>query len=162
MEILGKWLSTPEVSTLIAIISIIIGAMVSYYFYRKPLRISDPCWSRKTDVLIKGRRAIALPKLSISYEGQPVETISSTKFLFWNRGKLAIRRDDISQYDLLRITCSPSTDLLDVIPISVTNVANNLCLDKIDKKTALLTFDYLGKTTAACFRYYIQEHHPTI
>ena len=163
MESFIKWLET-QALTVIGLLIGIIGIITGYIFYRKSLRVPEPCWSCKTDVLIKGYKATNLPKLSITYERQNVEIISSTKLLFWNMGKLGIRRGDIladssllanvpeevfvAQPELrnsLQIICAPNVELLDVMQLPLDDEANPLDVERVDNKMALLTFNYLGK-----------------
>ncbi len=134
-----------NVSEIIGIAGILIGIGASYYFYRISRRAKEPCWSIRSNNLIRGYET-RIADLEIRYKGQRVENLTASRILFWNDGAETIYRQDITDVDPLRIAPADGVRLLDVRLLLQNNRANLLQCDLSESDgIARIQFDYLGQ-----------------
>ena len=131
----------------IAIVTFIIGLLVSYYFYLKSIRVREPVW------LIKGYNVIykyksVFPSLNVTYAKKNVDTFSIAYILFYNRGAETITREDIDTVDHIRIESYEGVRILDASVLQVNNQSSQFTLAKNNSKV-LINFDYLNKNQGA-------------
>lgn len=142
-------MQTDIIGVALGIASLIIGTVVSFYFYRKSLRLKDPCWSIRSNNLIRGYSS-KLSGLKIEYNEQNVENLTISKIIFWNDGAETIKRDDITTANPLRIIGTEQVELLEVRPLSSSSTSNCLkCELTEDKKSAPIEFEYLDQGQGA-------------
>src|SRR5207248_1661915 len=67
-------------------------------------RVERPYYVTKSNNIVRNLTT-QIPEVQIGYHGygQPVENLTVTKLLFWNGGKEAIRKGDVTKADPLRI-----------------------------------------------------------
>lgn len=82
--------------------------------------------------------------LRILYNNNEVSDLSSTKFVFWNKGKDAIKQTDIASKNPIRITIDSEYEILDVFIDKFTNEDNNFTIKKqADGKSVLIVFEFM-------------------
>ena len=59
----------------VGIVGILVGVAVSYYFYRKSLRVKEPYWAVRSNNLIEGYSA-KLDDLRILYKDNRIENLT--------------------------------------------------------------------------------------
>lgn len=145
----GYFMQTDIVGLSIGIAGILIGVIASYYFYRKSVRIKEPCWAIRTNNLIQGYSA-QLDNLRVLYQDVNIENLTISKILFWNDGIETIDRGDIETANHLRIFSLDGVELLDAKVLTTNNQSCQFTVNlSSDKTNALLNFDYLDKKQGA-------------
>lgn len=135
----------------------IIGLILSYYFYRKSIRIKEPVYAIKSNNLISGSKS-NYEYLKVLYKNKKVENFTVSRFLFYNRGAETITKQDIETINRLRIIGKDEVEILDAKILQVNNPSNNfdLFLDKkpfieLKKKNYLIDFEYIDKNHGVVF-----------
>lgn len=133
---------------IIAIIFFIIGLIPTYYFYKKSIRIKEPIYSIKS-VNVISDYASTYPNLTVSYIGEKVKSFTVSKVLFFNRGAIALDRDDLAPLNPLRIEVS-SGKILDATVLQVNNPSSDFTVD-LNRAFQLfmIDFDYLNQHQGA-------------
>jgi hypothetical protein len=130
-------------------VGIVVSIIVAYYFYRKSLRIKEPCWAIRSNNLVQGYSA-QLEDLKIRYNNVNVENLTISRILFWNNGAQTIDKVDLDTVNHLRINCIGGIKLLDVKILTTNNQSCQFTAAIDNNKTnALLYFDYLDKNQGA-------------
>jgi hypothetical protein len=139
------WIESPSTGTLIGILGILIGAGVSYYFYRRGLRIKRlayDIWS----VTIISNRVASLPDLDIQYQGLRVENLSVSRLALWNDGTTAILNSDIPRTDPLRVDITQGKIIRQASIITTTERARQIdCTVSSNGQHIYVTFPFLEK-----------------
>lgn len=135
------------------VFSLLAGAVVSYIFYLRSIREKAICFGRETAVLFSAGQAGDLPKLEISYGGQPIQNIARTRICIWNSGNEVIERNNFVAAAPLCIVphldendSDKDTDvlLLDCRVEKASRKESNCSAEiSADNKHVLLGFDYL-------------------
>jgi hypothetical protein len=110
MEVLARALQNPVVTLVLGILA---SGVVGYFFYRRGLRLKEPCWAIRSNNLVAGFTA-TYPLLEIRYKDAKVENLTVSKVLFWNHGADTIHVKDIAEADPLRLVGVAGTKILDV------------------------------------------------
>lgn len=123
----------------------ILGIVTGYLFYKLSIRAKEPCWVVKSNNLIENNVS-QLSGLDILFKGEKVNSITVSKFIFWNKGAEAINREDIVKADPLRLEGKGNAVILDAIILETTNKSNqfNLSVDRTNN-IVLMDFEYLNK-----------------
>lgn len=134
-----------RIGLIVGIFSIFIGIIISYYFYRKSLKIRQPYWAIRSNNLIYGFCNI-VDDLEITFESEPVENLTISKIIFWNNGLETINYDDLTTINPLRIKGISETKILQASIIRSNNKSSNFTLEyfKEDNKVKI-NFDYLDQ-----------------
>ena len=124
------------------IIAVIVGFVVSLYFYTRSVKKKKPTYWIKTIPIIWDSIVKNHP-LEITCSGQKVNNLSISKILLCNEGKDTITSTDIAPTEPIRIIIDNNFDILDAEIIYQKNSANNFQI-KIsdDKKSIDISFDY--------------------
>jgi hypothetical protein len=137
-----------DIDTVLGIVGTILGILgliTGYVFYRKSLRVKEPCWAIRSNNLIQDNIS-QMSGLEIEYKGHEVQTLTVSKVLFWNKGFETINRDDIVAANPLRIKCSDDVQLLDTKILSENTPSNRFSIEIDDTKSfGNMTFDYMDK-----------------
>jgi len=136
-----------NIDRILAILSLILA----YIFYRKSLKLKEPCWSMASQVLIQDKIS-KLDNLEILYNHVKVENITVSRILFWNRGSEAIRGEDLNTDNPLRIQGDRDTKLLSVEIVDKDHDKIFLKYNETEEKENdkyLLNFSYLDKNQGA-------------
>lgn len=134
--------------TALGVIGIVVGVVVSYYFYRKSIRIKEPVYSIKSNNLISGSVS-TLENLNITYKDFKVENLTVSKVLFYNRGAETISRQAIETLKPLAIA-SVDTTILDASILQVNNLSNNVQVRyEKSNENVYIDFDYLDQNQGA-------------
>lgn len=137
-------MQTDIIGVTIGIIGIVIGVIVSYYFYKKSLRIKEPVYCIRSNNVISGAKS-KYENLKVLYFKTAVENFTVSKILFFNQGSETITRNDIATSYSLRIT-TKDCELLDASVLQANKPSNNFSLswDK-SGEFVYIDFDYLDK-----------------
>lgn len=101
-------------------------------------------WIRTTHLIRKTLKD--LKGISIRYNNVEVADLSSTKFVFWNKGKDAIKRGDIASKNPIKISIDPEYVILDAFIEKRTDEDNNFTLTlSPDGKSILIEFEFMEK-----------------
>ena len=69
---------------------------LTVYLFRKQFSKQEPVWAFYTTKII-GLGSDAPKELALTFNGKPVSEVYRTLFLLFNRGKKAIRKEDIAK-----------------------------------------------------------------
>lgn len=101
-------------------------------------------WIRTTHLIRETLKD--LKGISIRYNNVEVTDLSSTKFVFWNKGKDAIKRGDIASRNPIKISIDPDYVILDAFIEKKTDEDNNFTLTlSPDGKSILVDFEFMEK-----------------
>ena len=78
------------------IISLVVTVIVAAYFYRKSNKIKEPVWAYKTSKII-GLGTDAPLDLHVTFKNKPVNEVYRTTLIIFNRGRTAIRANDVTK-----------------------------------------------------------------
>lgn len=82
--------------------------------------------------------------IKITYKDQEFPNLSSTKFVFWNRGRLPIKSNDIASKNPIKISIDEKYQILDAFIDKQTDKDNNFVLEKTeDNKCLIVKFEFL-------------------
>lgn len=82
--------------------------------------------------------------LRIIYNDKEVSDLSSTRFVFWNKGKEAIKQTDIASKNPIKITIDSDYEIVDAFIDKFTNEDNNFIIEKQDDgKSILIKFEFM-------------------
>lgn len=135
----------------LGLVGILIGGLMSAYFYFKSLKRALPRFSIEASHQLSFGRTISLPEgLNLTYEGHKIPHIASAVIRFWNGGNTTLDGNLISNIDGLRIETvggefiyakiHKETNPVNQCKVALTN----------DRKTAFLSFDYLDANEGVC------------
>jgi hypothetical protein len=116
----------------------VIVAICSCIRSKKTKEIS--CLSTTLDVIKAGSNAV--PELSISYKGQPMENMAMTQYAIWNSGTEVLNWTDIAEASPLRIVCNDNVKILDLRIISQSEKSNGFMIEDKDGHSVEIHFDY--------------------
>lgn len=92
-------------SDILGITGILVGALLSYYFYRLSIRAKEPYWMIRSNNLVQDL-STELSGVEIMYRGKSVENLTISKLLFWNAGLDTIHKTDLDTSFPLRVSIS--------------------------------------------------------
>lgn len=147
LQSLKSFLETPSfwynlTAILLAAGSLLYGIIKDYVQSKK----KEPVyWIRTTHMV---RETIKDVKgLRILYNDVEVSDLSSTKFIFWNKGKDAIKQNDIASRNPIKITIDSEYEILDAFIDKCTDEDNNFSIVKQpDGKSILINFEFMEKS----------------
>lgn len=126
----------------------ILGIIFSLYIYLIERKFRQISYTFKTtNVLLSNPN---LEKLSFSYDGVPLSSISITDVIIWSNGKEIIDRCDIAP--LSPLTVHSSSKILDYQMILSNEPCNNFHLAQMSDTSLSLDFDFLGKNNGIAIR----------
>jgi hypothetical protein len=141
-----------QTGEIIGLSGIIIGGIISFYFYWKGRRIKDPCWDIRSVNLIEGFK-IKLENLEILYKHKIIDKLTISRIILWNAGLETINSNDITSLDPLRIIASENVNILDIKLLITNNPPSAInCILSKDGKSAFINFDYLDNNQGAVFQ----------
>lgn len=127
------------ISSLFAIISIVLAII----FFIKGRKFKNPRYSIRSNSLIKNFTQ-QINGLNISYNNQPISSVTVSKIAFWNKGKETLNYSDFAEADPFEI-CSNS-EILSASIIFSRNKTNSVsCKISDDKKSIKILFDFFDK-----------------
>jgi hypothetical protein len=152
-------MQTDIIGVTIGIIGIVIGIAVSYYFYKKSIRIKEPVYSIKSNNLISGNVS-TFENLNISYKDYRVQNVTVSKILFYNRGAETITLEDTQTDNRVRIIAKEDVKILDASILQTNFSSNHFWIPSTpldytpasEGKEALISFKYLDKNHGAVYQ----------
>ena len=134
-----------SVGIIVGVLGIILGATLSYVFYKRELRILRLKWSVRTHNVIQGFERV-WPELRLRYKGQNVENFSVSKIMVWSDGTETIKGSDVAASDPIRVQASPSTKLLEIELIQQNHQADRVHVNlQNGQNSAIISFDFLDR-----------------
>lgn len=101
-------------------------------------------WIRTTHLIRETLKD--LKGISIRYNDVEVTDLSSTRFVFWNKGKDAIKRGDIASKNPIKISIDPEYVILDAFIEKKTDEDNSFTLKlSPDGKSILIDFEFMER-----------------
>lgn len=132
---------------LIGYVLAVLGVIATVTVYVLSRRGKDPSWAIRGINIVRGRES-RVADLKILYKELPVESLTVSRVLFWNRGKETIRVGDIAEP--IQICASEDILLLNVEVLKATNQAIQFFVSPVqDNKFATLTYQYLDHNNGA-------------
>lgn len=132
-----------DLGTILGIAGIVLGAILSYYFYRVSLREKKPSWTVRSIVLIEDF-CEKFENLKVLYNNENVANLTVSKIAFWNEGRETIDRNDIDTLNHLRISCIDGAKILDAKVLTTNNPSSQFSVNLSDDRDhVLLDFDYI-------------------
>lgn len=129
-------------------VGIVIGLVVSIYFYRKSERLPEPRVTFISDNAITWGKQDKLPsRVEVRYDGVPVQRISRSLVRIWNGGNGCLSKDLVPEHDRVRFHLPTGGKFLRASILKENN-PSNLCAVNIDPHNpseAFVTFDHLNK-----------------
>jgi hypothetical protein len=121
--------------------------VLSVLFYLRSKRERKPRYRKRTFVLLK-KGAPAIPGLSISFHGAPVDEIYVTRIAVLNEGREPIRASDNAAQDPLRIEADGDSNILAAEIEHQENVVNNFRImpsGPFPSRKVLIAFDFFER-----------------
>jgi hypothetical protein len=130
----------------------ILGLLAGLLLYRMSRRLKEPCWDIRTTNLVRGY-STRFPSVQVLFGGAPVENLSVSRIVLWNRGRDAIHRSDIAPGDQLRVVPEGEAKLLDVQLLQANSAANRPEVQfKSGDNAAYVAFDFLNHGHGVVFQ----------
>ena len=108
-------------------------------------------WIRTNHLVRKATKN--MEGIRIMYNEEEVPNLSSTEFIFWNRGKDAIRSTDVASKNPIKITISDEYRILDAFIEKFTNEDNNFTIVKKDEDhSVLINFEFMEHNDGVTLR----------
>jgi hypothetical protein len=130
---------------LIGIAGILIGAAVSYYFYRKGRERVDPCYLLQHSPIL-GESRSAMRDVTVMYKGREITNLNRCLLILWNRGSRPLLRGSVVNKDPIRVVLPDGAKALDVglVEISRPVTGLNASIDGMER-SILIDLDFLDK-----------------
>jgi hypothetical protein len=108
MDILA-WIGDSRVGGLLSVIGV--GLAIASYFWRRDKTVLLYAVA-EASIASTHNEGRFKDDLKIYFQGQPVPTVTSSRFWIWNGGNTLIRSSDIASSDRLRVTLPPDATIL--------------------------------------------------
>jgi hypothetical protein len=139
----------------LAIAGVVIGVVgigLAAVFYIRGKRDKRPTYCTRSVNIVKDLGSRVGP-VTMSYDGASIATLTVTKLAFWNAGREAIDRSDISEDDPLFISVVDGVSLLQVDEIASNAQANAFEISQGEKpETRRIEFGYLNGGAGGVFQ----------
>jgi len=151
MEVLLRWIDFLAQNPLVAFLNFVIAILsivLAIVFYYRGKKSKSPLFVVKTSNIFSGlTKTIKL--LEIRYSNRPIESLSFTRFAFWNGGAETIEKEDIPVSEPISVNLAEGCEILDARIIHTSDPANNFRIEVPDPRRAVLSFDYVDKNDVA-------------
>jgi hypothetical protein len=129
----------------------VFGVLLAITFFVLARRSKEPRWGVQTATLIDHHLS-QVDGLEIAFKGQPVlESLSVSRVLFYNRGRMAIRSEDI--VNPVTIQGTGDTKVLDATLVTANHGPNNIrVVCDTNANGARIDFEYLGQRHGCVIR----------
>jgi hypothetical protein len=135
-------MSGDALNLVLAAVSIVVGAAVSYYFYRISRKERLPLYVVTGEVVVRGD---ANRDIEVRYKGDAVLMVSRTAVALWNAGREPIRRDDLVENHPLRVRLPEDAELLEARVLVTTKPEIDFACFPDDRYTEVnLGFSFLN------------------
>jgi hypothetical protein len=124
----------------VAVISILISVICSYWFHKRGIRAAKPCYQIKTETIIGLGRESLPNEVGISYDGIPVEGLSRTHIIFWNDGNECLSKKKIVDGEPIRLELPDNTKILKQSVLKFLPKESGFQL--LNKSASTLVFDF--------------------
>lgn len=137
---------------LIGMVLGILGILTGYIFYKKSLKLKEPCVSIKSFNIVD-ENVTSFDGLDVFYLGEKIKTMTISDVLFWNKGAGTVHRQDIAENDLIRISSKENCSILRANIITTNNFASGFsCLLDENKFDVIIDFDYIDQNQGCVIR----------
>ena len=140
-----EWLTTNPWFSILMLVFAVLGFLSVFIVYFKTKKARRPCYAVSsynifTDVVSE------VESLEVSYAGKQVGSLTSTKVLFWNKGRETIRKDDLAPSDTLKLETEGEVRILDAKILHQKNPANRFHVPTPLHTSMLpLAFDFVDR-----------------
>lgn len=132
----------------------VLGIVLAAFFYFRSKSVKEPCYSRKSTVLIDPEIVENNP-IKVSFQDRPVERLTLSYVALWNNGRATISGDDISEIDPLRIVALNGCSILAADLVQENKHANDFRIDLIRQDdTVIVSFNFVDYKNGAIIRVY--------
>jgi hypothetical protein len=140
-----EFLDKGYTGSVIGIVGILVGSILSYIFFRKSRIGPRPTYQMAATRVIGNYSALLNKKVEIFFEGNKVERVSKTQIVLWNSGTSTINGSDIVSSDPINFIFSKESRIVDVTIISCARDVNDLKVEinSIETNKVNCTFDFL-------------------
>jgi len=126
------------------------GVFVSYVFHVLSKATKEPIWSISSKTLIRGEKVqgedLSNMPIEISYKGQKVPNLTVAKVVFWNKGNVPIKYEDVALGDQLRLEIADPAKFIDVDTIAKSDSSSKFKPTiSQDRKEIQLDFDFIDR-----------------
>ena len=104
---------------------------------RKELSVS----CETNEIIIAGKRNIE--KLSIQYDGCPIQDLSSSRFYIWNSGNSVINKSDVVSDRPICVHNTGKASILNAQIVRVNENSNAFLIEQTTDKEVKISFDYV-------------------
>ena len=144
----SSWLNL--IFLLLAVISI----AISIILYLKNKRQKKPCYYFKQVDLIKNSLS-EIRGIEIKYNDNPIQNLTMTRLVLYNKGNDTINKDDVAPKDPLRIMVGDECKILSSEIVYSQKEANNFSLRfDADNNQVLIDFDYFHRNEGIIVQLY--------
>ncbi len=131
-----------EYFALTTFILAIISIVLAYIFYRKGRKTIRLIHSLTSYALIENNKS-KFPRLKIFYDDMNLDNFSIAQLIIKNFSNTSIKADDIAPSDPIKLTIDGEAEILEAEIIYQKDKTNNFQINKIDKNTILIKFDFI-------------------
>jgi len=119
----------------------VLGVFATYYYYRKSIREKRPVFSVRPMSVFNNKR-LKLYDIEVKYKGIIVDSLTITKFAFFNAGKDTIEQSHLVSKNPITIYDINGSPFYDVEILDSNVELNNLQI-QWDKSKITINFDFL-------------------
>lgn len=150
MHTILQFLAIPWLSTIVAIISVI----VAVYFYLRSRKVKRLAYQLNEITVVGGSNAAFPKEVEIQFEGRKVDCVTVSHIVLWNAGNVTIDGNEIVTSDPLRIELTAGGDILKIDVLKGTRKVNAIrLLPRNDARNVVaVVFDYLDPNDGATLR----------
>jgi hypothetical protein len=136
-------MSEASLNLVIALVGIVIGAAVSYYFYRLSKKEPLPMYCLAGNVVVTSHKE---RDIKVQFRGKDVPVVTRTMIAFWNAGREPIRREDLRDNHPLTVKLPEGAQLLDARVLTVTRPEVDFaCFPDETYRDVRLGFSFLNR-----------------
>jgi len=121
-----EFLNKGITGSIIGIVGIILGSLLSYYFFRKSKIGSRPSYQMAAIKLIGNYSTILNNKVEVYFEGEKVDRVSKTQIVLWNSGTSTIDGSAVVSSDTIRFVYEDQSSVLSALILSNTRDVNRV------------------------------------
>ncbi len=127
-----------SLNTVAAVVTLL-SAALSLYFYRRSQRLKAPAIVYDvTTIQVKTH-----PEITIMYRGEEIANLTRVRLAYWNRGRAAIRRDDVPEGAQPRVI-APDARVVSISVIASSTPHIDFKADLSNVREVAMDFKYLN------------------
>lgn len=143
MELLDELKGNSFVWLLLGIITIA-SLIIAIHEGRKRREKKQISYAKRSSQLISVGNSV-IDKLSLKYDGKPIEDLYVTRIAIWNSCSILIKPEDFVSSEFLRILASNEAQLLDARVVYSSDKASRVAVSSFSSSEVCIGFDFLEK-----------------